>query len=153
VTSSNAPAKEFGEWSFVQFVWNYEIKETDLDFYGHVNNANYVRIFEMARWEIVTPRGGGLDRILKERVGPVILDIKIKFQREVTARETVQIKTQLKDLKKKTGLISQAMFKDGASACEAEITFGLFDLKNRKLLDFNDEWLYFLGGNKIKDHK
>ena len=136
-------------FSFDAFTWDYEIKETDLDFYGHVNNANYVRIFEMARWEIVVPRGGGLDRVLKEKIGPVILDIKIKFLKEVTAREVVQIKTQLRELKMKVGIIEQTMFKNGVPACTAEITFGLFDLKNRKLLDFNDEWLYVLGGQKV----
>lgn len=136
------------DWVFPQYTWEYEIKETDLDFYGHVNNANYVRIFEMARWEIVHPRGGGLDRIVKAGLGPVILEIKIKFQRELAARSKIVVKTQMQELKKKVGIIQQSMFKDGESACEAIITFGLFDLKKRKLVEIDGEWIHYLGGDR-----
>lgn len=122
------------------------IKEFHLDSYGHLNNATYLALYEEARWEIMTPRGYGYEKIHQSQKGPVILEANIKFKREIILRETITITTKLLEYKGKIGQMLQQMIKeDGSVASEAVLTFGLFDMKERKLLDPTPAWKKALG--------
>ena len=62
------------------------IVEHHVDSLGHVNNATYLALLEEARWDVITKNGYGFKEVQKERKGPVILDVMLKFQRENFAR-------------------------------------------------------------------
>ena len=69
------------------------IRESHLDTFNHVNNAQYLTLFEEARWQVITERGFGLSEIQKTGTGPVVLEAALRFRREVKLREKVIIKT------------------------------------------------------------
>jgi thioesterase III len=122
------------------------IHESHLDTLGHMNNATYLEIFEDARWELITRNGYGLKEVHETQISPIILEINIKFKREVRNRENVVVKTYASDYNGKIGKIRQTMVRqDGDEACVAEITFGLFDMKARKLIPPTPEWLKAIG--------
>lgn len=123
-------------------VYEILIREAYLDTYGHVNNAAYLQIYEEARWDLVTARGFGLVDVQRLGHGPVILEINLKFLKEIHLRERIKILTSLESQQGKISKIKQQMIKDdGSVASEALITFGLFDLKSRKLMNPTPEWL------------
>lgn len=122
------------------------IKEFHVDSYGHVNNATYLALYEEARWEVITPRGFGFKEIHKMKQGPVILEVNLKFKREIGLRENITITTKLLDYKGKVGQMLQQMIKaDGTVASEALFTFGLFDMRERKLIEPTSQWKKALG--------
>jgi acyl-CoA thioester hydrolase len=122
------------------------IRESHLDTFGHVNNAVYLTLFEEARWEFITKNGYGLRRIQETKQGPVILDVTIKFLKELRLREEIVIRSETVNYNGKVGQIKQVMLKpDGAVACEAYFTFGLFDTQARRLIDPTDEWKKAVG--------
>ncbi len=122
------------------------IVEHHVDSLGHVNNATYLALLEEARWDVITKNGYGFKEVQKERKGPVILDVMLKFQREITLREEIRITTELVDYPGKVGHLKQQIFKqDGTVAAEALFTFGFFDLQTRKLIEPNDAWKKALG--------
>jgi acyl-CoA thioester hydrolase len=122
------------------------IRETHIDTFGHVNNATYLQLLEEARWEIVTQRGYGLKKIGETKLGPVILEVNLKFLKEIRLRETITINLALHDYKGKVGRMKQQMIKEnGEVAAEAEFVFGLFSLKERKLVDPTPEWKHAIG--------
>ncbi|KYG65996.1 thioesterase [Bdellovibrio bacteriovorus] len=117
------------------------IKEHHVDSYGHVNNATYLALYEEARWEIITPRGFGFKEIHQRKQGPVILEVNLKFLKEIRLREDITIQTKIVEYKGKIGRMLQQMIKDdGSVASEALFTFGLFDIKERKLIEPTPEW-------------
>ena len=127
---------------------NYElvIKEHHLDTFGHVNNAIYLQLFEEARWDLITERGFGMKEIMKRRQGPVVLEIQIKFIKELKLREKIQINFETIDQKGKIGHFKQQMINSqGEVSCEATFTVGFFDLNARKLIDPTDEWKKAVG--------
>ncbi len=127
-------------------IYNIVIKESHIDSYGHVNNSAYLALFEEARWEIITSRGFGFLEIHKKKQGPVILEVNLKFLREIGLRENILITTQVLSYKGKVGQMVQQMKKeDGTVACEATFTFGLFDMRERKLIEPTVEWRNALG--------
>jgi YbgC/YbaW family acyl-CoA thioester hydrolase len=122
------------------------VSETHLDFYGHLNNARYHELFEQARWDLITSRGFGVDTIRRTNTGPVMLEVNIKFMRELAPREPIVIRSSLLSYEGKVGKIQQQMLKaDGTVACEAVYSFGLFDLARRKLVEPTPAWAYAVG--------
>ena len=132
-------------------VFEYEllIREAHLDSFGHVNNAAYVMLYEEARWDFITKNGFGLDYIQKHQVGPVILDLSVRFKRELKNREKVIIRSQaIEIVSPKIIILEQQMINEqGKIASEAKFTVGFFDLKERRLIDAKEEWLKACGIN------
>lgn len=121
--------------------YKISIKESNVDSYGHLNNAAYLMLFEEARWEAITPRGYGFQEIHKARQGPVILEVNVKFMKEIRLREDIVITTKVLNYKGKIGQMLQQMIKmDGTVASEDLFTFGLFDMNQRKLIEPTPEW-------------
>lgn len=121
------------------------IKENHLDAFGHVNNATYLAIFEEARWDFVTKNGYGLKKMMDTGLAPTILEVKLRFLKEVRLRDEVVIQTELVSYKGKVGVILQKMMRGAEVCCEAEFTIGLFDLKQRKIVLPTPEWLAAVG--------
>jgi len=122
------------------------IGESHLDSFGHLNNARYLELFEQARWDLIVSRGFDLETIRKTRTGPIILEVQMKFLKELAPRETISIQTDLVGYERKIGRMRQMMVKaDGTLACEAIFVFGLFHLDERRLLDPSPEWAYAVG--------
>ncbi len=129
------------------FEYDVLIRECHLDSFGHVNNAVYVQLYEEARWDFITKNGFGLDYIQKHQVGPVILDLKVRFRRELKNREQVKILSKTLQIKNsKILVLEQSIINaSGKLASDAIFTVGFFDMKERKLIDANPEWLHAVG--------
>lgn len=129
------------------FEYELEIKEHHLDSFGHVNNAAYVKLYEEARWDFITKNGYGLSVIQEIQQGPVLLDLKVKFKRELKNRDKVRIySTVVEVLNSKMIVLQQVMKRaDGKISSEAVFTIGFFDMKERKLVDPKTEWLRAVG--------
>lgn len=117
------------------------IKEIYLDFYGHMNNATYLTLFEEARWEYITKNGYGYKKIMETGLGPVILEITIRYLKELRLRDEVVIRTYMLSYDKKIGKMRQEMVRGEEVCCSADFTIGLFNLKERKLINPTPEWL------------
>jgi acyl-CoA thioester hydrolase len=127
------------------------ISEAHLDSFGHLNNARYHELFEQARWDLITERGFGIDTIRRTNTGPTVLEVNVKFLRELAPREAIVIRTELVSYERKVGKLRQQMVKAGGEvACEAIYTFGLFDIGKRKLIDPSPEWAYAVGLNDAR---
>lgn len=127
---------------------NYQllIQESHLDTFGHINNATYLQIYEQARWELITNNGYGMREIQKAGKSPIILEVNLKFLREIRLRETITVTTELVKYEGKLGQLMQKMLKSsGETASEALFTFGLFDLATRKLIEPTPEWRKAIG--------
>jgi YbgC/YbaW family acyl-CoA thioester hydrolase len=122
------------------------IRESHLDTFGHVNNAVYLSLFEEARWELVTSHGYSLQTVQERKQGPVILELTLKFLKELKLREQITITTEMLDYSGRIAKMKQQMIKtDGSVASEATFTFGLFDLEKRRLIEPTPEWRKAIG--------
>ncbi|MHB8353070.1 MAG: acyl-CoA thioesterase [Burkholderiales bacterium] len=126
------------------------IRETHLDFFGHVNNATYMQIFEDARWDHITKNGYGIPQILLYKKGPVMLDCQIRFLKELHARDEITVTlenviTESKAHQKVFKLRQQMINAQGEVACEATYSYGLFDTQTRRLIEPTPEWKKAMG--------
>jgi thioesterase III len=122
------------------------IREQHLDTFGHVNNAKYLEILEEARWELITANGYGLAEVVRRRLGPTIVEINLRFQRELRNRQRIKIKTWIDSYPGKVGrLVQQIWDQDGNLCCEGVFVIGLFDVAARKLVLPTPEWIKAMG--------
>ena len=121
------------------------IKETQLDLYRHVNNATYFTLLEDARWDFITCNGYGFAKILETGLGPVVLEASIRYLKELRLRDEIIIETATVSYDKKIGKMHQTVMRGEDICCEADFTFGLFDLQERKLVLPTPEWLRGVG--------
>lgn len=125
------------------------ILERHLDTFGHVNNATYLELFEEARWDWIHHNGYGLSEIRRTRQGPTILEIQIRFKRELKNRTAIVIETFLEAYESKVGQMVQRMVDaEKTLYCEAKLAFGLFDLDQRRLVPPTEAWLRAVGISK-----
>ncbi len=122
------------------------IRSTQVDTFGHLNNAAYLEVFEWARWEWAESLGMDINRISeKERMGPAVMHVDLSFFKEVHMHETVTIRTWFDQIERVKGVMGQELFKeDGLLAASALITFVMFHLDKRKVLPmpsfFQEAW-------------
>ena len=122
------------------------IREHHLDTFGHVNNAAYLDILEEARWDLITRNGYGLEEVHRLKVGPTVLELQIRFVREIRNRQQVTIRTWLESYSGKIGKLAQQVRDEADDLCtDALFTIGLFDLTARRLVRPTPEWIAALG--------
>jgi acyl-CoA thioester hydrolase len=128
------------------FEYPLQIRERHLDTFGHVNNAVYLEIFEEARWDIINKRGYGLKRIRETGHGPVILEVNLKFLKELALGQKVTLRTEAVSYVGKIAQLKQWIVDESETVyAEALFTMGLFDLRSRKLIEPTPEWLSAIG--------
>ncbi len=122
------------------------ILESHIDTFGHVNNAAYLEILEEARWDLITRNGYGLDEVQSRKIGPIVLDVHVRFLRELRNRQAITIRSWVDSYSGKIGRFAQQVLDDaGDLCCDAKLTIGLFDLTARKLIRPTPEWVRALG--------
>lgn len=131
---------------FQTHIYPLLIMEHHLDTFGHVNNSTYLEILEEARWDLITSNGFGLTKIQSDGLGPVILEIHMKFKKEITLREKVTIETKCLAYERKIGKLEQIIKNEKGEVCFwAELAFGLFDTQTRKLVVPTQGWMKAVG--------
>lgn len=124
------------------------IRESQIDSFGHMNNSKYLELFEEARWEIINGHGFSISEIVKNGLGPVVLEVNLRFAKEIRLRQKIRITSEV-DLATVSGktmtMIQNMVNEKGEICCQARFTFGLFDLKARKLVSPTPEWFRAIG--------
>ncbi len=119
-----------------------KILEHHLDTFGHVNNAKYLEFFEGARWESITARGYGVEEVLTSGIGPVVLELTIKFRKELRLREEATVSLKWEVISTKMCIARQEIHNSQGELCTiSEAKFGLIDTRLRKLVPMTEKWL------------
>ena len=131
----------------ITFEYPTMILEKHLDSYGHVNNAVYLEIYEEARWDFITRNGWGLDRVHRDRLGPVILDIALSFKKELRNREKIIITSTFKEMRNPLVMVleQQILNEAGRPASTMILQMGLMDLSKRRLIRPPLDWMRAIG--------
>jgi len=128
------------------FQYPIKIRESHLDTFGHVNNAVYLEIFEEARWEIINSRGYGIEEIKQNGHGPVVLEIHLKFVKELRLHDKILVHSKAESYSGKIGIFKQWIENESHEiCCEAQFKIGLFDIDKRKLIAPTEAWLNAIG--------
>lgn len=128
------------------FEYKFVVTEDLLDGYHHVNNARYLDLYERARWAILDESGLGREAVKELKIGPVIIEVNVRFSRELLPGEEIKIITSSRRKNELVFFFDQVMINSkGETASKAVFTTALFDLGKRKMVKPDDVWLRAMG--------
>jgi thioesterase III len=128
--------------------YNTFIVAADLDSYGHVNNTRYFSLLEEARWDLLACNGYGKAQIDETGLGPVVLEVNLRYLKELLLDDNIVIETKaLLTPGKPLIYMQQKIVRGPEICCEAMFTLALFDLDKRKLARPSQAWLEALRCN------
>ena len=77
---------------------------------------------------------------------PTVLEVEIRFVREIRNRQRVTIRTWIESYSGKIGKLAQQIRDEADELCtDAVFTIGLFDMTSRRLVRPTPEWIAALG--------
>lgn len=107
----------------------------EVDANGHVAGAVLLQYSQHARWECLRAAGIDEDALLTKGIGPVSLEEKIRFHREVRAGDEIDVSCTFVWGDGKTYRVEQELHRtDGVLVAEVTNVGGLLDLAKRRLL-------------------
>ena len=128
-----------------------EILAQHIDTFGHVNNAVYLQLLEAARWSWIFEGGGTRELIHESGVGPIVVDIQIRFSRELIAGDIITIRSEHDGNIGRTYNLNQVIFKpNGEIACQAKYRMAFLDMKLRRIVEAPVLWKKILMAPVIK---
>ncbi|MCO1614636.1 acyl-CoA thioesterase [Micromonospora sp. CPM1] len=111
------------------------VRGYELDMQGHLNQAVYLQYAEHARWECLRASGIGQDRLLAGGVGPVALEVTVRYLRELRGGDEVDVTCEFHWGEGKTFRIGQEFTRaDGTPVASVTGVGGLLDLTGRRLV-------------------
>jgi thioesterase-3 len=109
-----------------------EVRSTELDALGHVNNAKYLEYLEWGRFAWVEEAGVPLDSLARQGMASVVVNININYRREATLRERLVVRTWLAGIGGSSFRIGQEVVNArGQTVCDAVVTIVMFDTRTR----------------------
>ncbi|MDO3705157.1 acyl-CoA thioesterase [Micromonospora sp. C28SCA-DRY-2] len=111
------------------------VRGYELDTQGHLNQAVYLQYAEHARWECLRAAGISQDRLIATGVGPVALEVTLRYLRELRGGDEVDVTCVFHWGEGKTFRIEQDFVRaDGTRVAALTGVGGLLDLSARRLL-------------------
>ncbi len=129
-----------------EYEYKFIVTPDLLDDYMHVNNARYLDLYERARWEILEKSGLGRDKVKESKIGPIIIEVTVRFSQELLPGEEIKITTTSRRKNDLVFYFDQEMINSkGKVASKAVFTSALFDLEKRKMVRPDEKWLEAMG--------
>ena len=111
------------------------VRGYELDTQGHLNQAVYLQYAEHARWEILRAAGLPQHRLIDSGVGPVALEVTLRFRAELRGGDEVDVTCAFEWGEGRTFRIEQEIIRaDGVLSAQISGVGGLLDLAERKLV-------------------
>ncbi len=127
-------------------IFSFTVSADLLDSYGHVNNARYLELYENARWDILEKSGLGKKFLDESKIGLVILEVSVRFSREITEGQLITIETGSRRKGDRLFYFDQVMKNPAGEICsQAVFTTSLFNLNQRKMVRADRAWLSAFG--------
>jgi len=111
---------------FKRKIYGYEC-----DVYGHLNNANYLHLYEEARSEALEVMGMSIAKLSEEGIHIYLSEINLTFKIGLPVGENVVIDTRMIKANRATSIWKQEIFNSEGKLCNIAIVRGVF-IKNGK---------------------
>lgn len=98
----------------------------ECDLYGHLNNANYLHLYEEARAEALDDMGMSVARLSKENLHIYLSEINLTFKIGIPVGEDIRIETNMIKATRATSIWKQEIYNSAQQLCSTAIVRGAF---------------------------
>jgi len=126
-----------------EFETEVDVRYTDLDTYGHVNNAVYATFLEEARVDYLADVIGGEHADITgsgEGLGIVLATLELDFQASLGPSDSVTVAVRVPRLGDSSFPIEYEVREDGEVLATGETTVVVFDRASRESQPIPESW-------------
>ncbi|MDA8353077.1 MAG: acyl-CoA thioesterase [Firmicutes bacterium] len=117
-----------------------EVRPTEIDVMGHVNNAKYLEYMEWGREDWYNRANLSFDRFTEMNVGTVTVNININYRKEARQGEQLTIKTRPLRKGRSSYVLEHVIENEqGDRVADAEVVSVTIDLKERRSVPMPEE--------------
>lgn len=110
-----------------------EVRPTEIDVMGHVNNAKYLEYMEWSREDWYNKAGLPFDVFTEMGVGTVTVNININYRKEAKLGQKLTVSTEPVRRGKTSYVLKHEIYNEnGELVADAEVVNVVIDLKARK---------------------
>jgi acyl-CoA thioester hydrolase len=127
----------------VRFIYTCPVRWSDMDTYGHVNNARFLTLYEEARVALMF-HGAREQGVSSLEMGVVISRHEVDYLRPIDYQDPVRIELWIEEIRASRFVVSYEMFDREELASRARSVCVPFDLVNsrpRRLSDAERDFL------------
>lgn len=120
------------------------VRSSHIDMFGHVNHTCYLEFMEWARFAWAEHGGAPIPRMIAEdRIGPAILRADVRYRKECMLGDDLLVTVEPHSARRQIGRLHQRVLHaaSGEVACEAELTFVMIHLDQRKAVPLPELFL------------
>jgi len=129
-----------------------EVRPTQVDSFGHVNNAVYMEYLEWARADWSISRGFSYERFLELGVVPAVVEVKIRFQGEARMGDVLRIETRVKPVHPAlTKFQHEILNQHNKRLIRATVSVVAVDVEERTLTEFPESMLGMFKAEELED--
>ncbi|WP_124728149.1 acyl-CoA thioesterase [Staphylospora marina] len=117
-----------------------EVRPTEIDVMGHVNNAKYLEYMEWSREDWYNKSGLPFDVFTEMGIGTVTVNININYRKEARLGQKLEIFTEPIRRGRTSFVLKHEIFNEaGELVADADVTSVTIDLKARKAVPIPPE--------------
>ena len=142
-----------GENQKYKAVMPVQLRFSDFDRFGHVNNAVYFSYSDSAKCEYIYHV---IPNLKIEKTGVVVVSLKADFQHEIHREEAIVVETAVTRIGRKSFTMMQRVIDPETQEvkCICESVLVVFDLENRQTIVIKPEWIEAMNefeGRELRD--
>ncbi len=125
-------------------ITNIQIRFSDIDWMGHVNNATYLTYFEIARLEYFQRSGLVIDW---KNIGFILARTEINYLKPVLLNDKLEIKTYCSHIGSKSFSLSHSLLINNETiyeAANAQTVLVCYNYATSQSETIPDPWIHFL---------
>ena len=108
------------------FEFNKKIYGFECDVYGHLNNANYLQVYEAARAEALVGMDLPIAKLLELGYMIFLIKIEIEYKKAVQLEDTVKVFTSIVEHNRMKAIWKQEIFDSKGNLCNTAIVTGVY---------------------------
>lgn len=128
-----------------EFVTEISVRYSDVDTYGHVNNARYVTFLEEARIEYLktvldSEAGDGLAGLTVNDTGMVVANLEVEYRHPIGLVESATVAVRVPRLGESSVPMEYEIRSNDDVAAVGETTMVAYDRQSKSSRPIPDEW-------------
>ncbi|MGA8941269.1 MAG: thioesterase family protein [Thermoactinomyces sp.] len=117
-----------------------EVRPTEIDVMGHVNNAKYLEYMEWSREDWYNQMQLPFDVFTEMGVGTVTVNININYRKEATLGQKLSVSTEPVRRGRTSYVLKHEIYNEkGELVADAEVTSVTIDLKKRRSVELPEQ--------------
>jgi YbgC/YbaW family acyl-CoA thioester hydrolase len=126
------------------FIHTKRIYGYECDIYGHLNNANYLQIYEAARAEALLEMNMPIARLKDDGLAIFVIKAEISFKKGVELEDTITVKSKNTKLDRLNSVWEQEIYNSKNELCNKATISCVFVSNGKPTRISNEMYEYFL---------